>query len=184
MTNRKSTGNLSTSSHTNSQCTSNTPIIVESPSLLRDLEENIDDDLTEVVEQSNDSFASTDATNLSDETLMQEPRCVLPNRKRKSQSDAIGNALISLEKQKLQYLKSKSSRTSESTLFDEDRQFFDSLMPHVKRIKPENKLLFRNEIQQLVQRYAYHDFIDPGTPIGSDSSRDTETADLYNFTHL
>lgn len=38
---------------------------------------------------------------------------------------------------------------------DEDKQFFDSLIPHIKKIPEVQKLTFRNEIQNLVQRYAY-----------------------------
>ena len=60
----------------------------------------------------------------------------------------------SIEKQKLQCLE-KAAKSKEKVREDEDLQFFESLLPHVRKIAPENKLLFRNRVQQLVQDYAY-----------------------------
>ncbi|PSN43109.1 hypothetical protein C0J52_10473 [Blattella germanica] len=37
----------------------------------------------------------------------------------------------------------------------EDTKFFESLLPHVKKIPSYRKLLFRCQIQELVQKYAY-----------------------------
>ncbi|KAG8239102.1 hypothetical protein J437_LFUL011710 [Ladona fulva] len=51
-------------------------------------------------------------------------------------------------KQKLQCLRSKNSEKQIESVTDEDRNFLESLIPHVKMIKQEHKLLFKNEIQQ------------------------------------
>ncbi|XP_039279080.1 uncharacterized protein LOC111049321 isoform X2 [Nilaparvata lugens] len=40
--------------------------------------------------------------------------------------------------------------------YDEDMAFFESLKPHLKRITGVNKLMFRNEVQNLVIKFGYH----------------------------
>uniref|UniRef100_A0A0A9WT09 Transcription factor Adf-1 n=1 Tax=Lygus hesperus TaxID=30085 RepID=A0A0A9WT09_LYGHE len=39
--------------------------------------------------------------------------------------------------------------------YDEDRHFFESLLPHTKRIVGLDKMLFRGEVQKLIIKYAY-----------------------------
>ncbi|XP_055547887.1 uncharacterized protein LOC129731704 [Wyeomyia smithii] len=39
---------------------------------------------------------------------------------------------------------------------DEDEMFFSSLLPHVCKLAPEDKLAFRTEIMNMVQKYVYH----------------------------
>lgn len=65
--------------------------------------------------------------------------------------------MIEIENQKLKYLKEKTTVpfSPPKTIEDEDRSFFNSLIPHVKKIREDRKLLFRTEIQQVVQRFAY-----------------------------
>ncbi|XP_055525877.1 uncharacterized protein LOC129718807 [Wyeomyia smithii] len=38
---------------------------------------------------------------------------------------------------------------------DEDELFFRSLLPHVRKMEPEDKLLFRTEVQNLVLQHVY-----------------------------
>lgn len=59
---------------------------------------------------------------------------------------------------KLQYLIEKSLQKQDKD-DDEDLMFFKSLLPHIKKIPDENKLTFRNCIQELVQQFAYPDSI-------------------------
>lgn len=61
--------------------------------------------------------------------------------------DNIGSELIKLEQQKLKFLESDTP--------NEDQSFFDSLLPHVKKIIGEKKLLFRMDIQRTVYKYVY-----------------------------
>ncbi|XP_055525876.1 transcription factor Adf-1-like [Wyeomyia smithii] len=39
--------------------------------------------------------------------------------------------------------------------FDEDEMFFRSILPHVRKLDPEDKLAFRTEMQNLVQQHVY-----------------------------
>ncbi|XP_073986798.1 uncharacterized protein [Rhodnius prolixus] len=81
----------------------------------------------------------------------EEPRVVIQNRKRKRSEDLVGKALVNIEREKLKILESKQRK-----VMDEDRCFFESLLPHVKKMNPLKKLLFRTEVQQLVMTYSYN----------------------------
>lgn len=62
--------------------------------------------------------------------------------------------LIDIEARKLKLLENKANGKS-STDDDEDVAFFKSLLPHVRKLKPEEKLEFRMDVQSLVQKYVY-----------------------------
>ena len=81
----------------------------------------------------------------------------LPKKKRthkRPKTKTYNQNILDLEKQKVQYLIEKANRTQD-TDDDEDLMFFKSLLPHVKKIPPANKLTFRCLIQELVQHFAY-----------------------------
>lgn len=162
MTNRVSSGNLNTQP-------ANSPRADQSPSQLRSPANFI----AEPVDSQTTEFAETSQSLLDDvcvggnveqeeefaEISSIEPRVSITNRKRKNRAESIGNALIEIENQKLKYLKEKTTvPVSQPTINEnEDRSFFNSLIPHVKKIREDRKLLFRTEIQQVVQRFAYTD---------------------------
>lgn len=77
----------------------------------------------------------------------------IQGRKRKRSNETFNNALLNLEKQKVQYLQEKSSRQRD--IDDEDLFFFKSLLPHVRQIPNSKKLSFRNSIQKIVEQFAY-----------------------------
>lgn len=68
-------------------------------------------------------------------------------RKRKSKLD-VGNALLQIEKEKLQFLQEKKQKLPED---DEDMCFFKSLLPHVKHLTPEQKLDYRMKVMKITQ---------------------------------
>lgn len=75
------------------------------------------------------------------------------SNKRMKQDD-YNQSFLEIEKQKMQYLLEKSGRKQDKD-DDEDLMFFKSLLPHVKKISPTQKLAFRGQIQVIVQQYAY-----------------------------
>lgn len=82
-----------------------------------------------------------------EETGFEEPRCVRPNRKRKNATEIIGNALLNMEQQKLNYLKTK--QIEKKMPGDEDRNFFESFLLYAKRIIADTKLIFRDKFNKL-----------------------------------
>ncbi|XP_021707919.1 uncharacterized protein LOC110678812 [Aedes aegypti] len=64
--------------------------------------------------------------------------------------------LIEIETRKLRLLEQKANKldTKED---DEDVAFFKSLIPHVRKIKAEQKLRFRTDIQNVVLQYVYNE---------------------------
>uniref|UniRef100_A0A6P7G5F7 Uncharacterized protein LOC114336119 n=1 Tax=Diabrotica virgifera virgifera TaxID=50390 RepID=A0A6P7G5F7_DIAVI len=68
--------------------------------------------------------------------------------KRKRSYDQIGNALIRLEEEKLDMV-------TQSRQVDDDESFFNSLLPYVRRLPQEDKLLLRIQMQQLVYNAVY-----------------------------
>ncbi|KAG8274886.1 hypothetical protein J6590_098027 [Homalodisca vitripennis] len=72
--------------------------------------------------------------------------------------------LVQIEEKKMAILEQKRSRTAHEKS-DDDMLFFESLLPHIKKIEGVNKLFFRNDIQNLVIKYAYqHASYDPSRP--------------------
>lgn len=78
----------------------------------------------------------------------------IQGRKRKRGSnETFNNALLNLERQRVQYRQKKSLRQRD---IDEDLFFFfKSLLPYVRKIPGSKKLAFRNCIQKLVEQFAY-----------------------------
>ncbi|XP_011198110.2 uncharacterized protein LOC105222462 [Bactrocera dorsalis] len=60
--------------------------------------------------------------------------------------------LLEIEKRKLRLLEQKHS---ENKYRDEDQAFFESLLPHIRKLEPEAKLLCRMDIQNIVYNHVY-----------------------------
>lgn len=93
---------------------------------------------------------STSSTNV-------EPRTIIANRLRKRKTAT--DTLVSIEKQKLQILMEKRMQRNvppePDSPADDHQLFFNSLLPHVRKIQDASIMQFRNDVQNLVQRYAY-----------------------------
>lgn len=74
-------------------------------------------------------------------------------RKRPNQVEVIGKSLLDLEKEKMQMKKAKEETKVDKN--DEDVAFFTSLLPHVRKLQPDEKLAFRIKVQQLLIETAY-----------------------------
>lgn len=159
LTNRKSDGNLqltqsSTEPDEIEKCDESQAAISETQNSEIILEES----------QSNQQItedSSERAISLLSCTETVEPRVALASRKRTRPNEAYGQALLNIEKQKLQYLQQKISK--KSTIIAEsndDKMFFDSLLPFVSKIPSHRKLLFRTQVQELVQKFAFDGSLD------------------------
>lgn len=96
-----------------------------------------------------------------------------PNRPTKRSAQ---QQLIDIEARKLKLLESKATLAKSSTDDDEDAAFFKSLLPHVRKLKPEEKMEFRMDVQGLVQKYVYkrnksqeNPFLLSHSPLGENS---------------
>nr|XP_029720875.1 uncharacterized protein LOC115262618 [Aedes albopictus] len=61
--------------------------------------------------------------------------------------------LLAIEAKKLKLLEKKVNKAA--AVDDEDEAFFKSLLPHVRKLKSEQKLLFRMEVQKVVHKFVY-----------------------------
>lgn len=61
--------------------------------------------------------------------------------------------IIEIEKRKLELLEKKTNRKNER---DEDESFFDSLLPHIRKLEPGQKFLCRMDIQNTIYRHVYN----------------------------
>lgn len=68
------------------------------------------------------------------------------NRKRYHPYDRVVSELLNVEKEKLKLCHERLSLDKT----DEDVSFFYSLLPHVKKLPPNEKLMFRIKVQQLL----------------------------------
>lgn len=129
---RKSTGNLPEIG---------TDIVIEDTfeTYAENLENNNIDDT---------SSASNEQQNTSQPNTSSASTPVIRGRKRKSENDDIGAALINLEKNKIRILEKETKN-------DEDELFFQSLLPHLRPLPPHQKMLLRIKIQELVYNFIY-----------------------------
>ncbi|VEN49716.1 unnamed protein product, partial [Callosobruchus maculatus] len=67
-------------------------------------------------------------------------------------ADAVGEALLKAEEEKIAYLKRKEEIRSkrEEKELDDDEAFFKSILPYVKAMHPKQKLRFRIQVLQLI----------------------------------
>lgn len=75
------------------------------------------------------------------------PAEISPNVRNPNKSE-----ILAIEKRKLEILEHKQ-RTK--NIRDEDEAFFDSLLPHMKKLKPSKKLLCRMDIENIVYKHVY-----------------------------
>nr|CAI5852407.1 unnamed protein product [Callosobruchus analis] len=128
--------------------------------------EDEEEDASQEVENLSESVNDIDQCATPSLRSESEPRPILKNRCRKRKSDMDG--LLELENQKITLLREKYNRlnppsTNTIPVYDEDKSFFVSLLPHVRQIQPRLKLLFRNEVQNLVHKYVYEQNCDAST---------------------
>lgn len=89
--------------------------------------------------------------------------------KRRAQNPDL-KKLIQIEEKKMALFEEKRARREEKP--NDDMLFFESLLPHMKNINGADKLLFRNEVTNLVLKYAYsHDSSRPSTVTSNYSTR-------------
>ncbi|XP_062125987.1 uncharacterized protein LOC133838776 [Drosophila sulfurigaster albostrigata] len=75
-------------------------------------------------------------------------------KKLKRRHDNIEGEILEIEKKKLELLDQKNK--SRIPADDEDMAFFVSLLPHVRKMDPQTKLLCRMDMQRSVYNYAYN----------------------------
>lgn len=150
-------------------------------------------EITEVSDNNPDSPDNEeDEHNVTDDTLMNDntPSVATTSannetqafthtndfRKRTGRQDHI-QQLVQLEEKKLSMLQEKKRKQEldkEQKKDDEDFKFFESLSHHLKLITGVNKLMFRNDVQNLVMKYAYgSEYVDSSsrsTPLSSHGS--------------
>ncbi|XP_036330088.1 uncharacterized protein LOC118742257 isoform X1 [Rhagoletis pomonella] len=73
--------------------------------------------------------------------------------KKLKRNDEVNAEIIKIEKRKLDLLEQKSKQKIQTD--NEDMAFFVSLLPHIKKMDPGQKLLCRMEIQISVYNFAY-----------------------------
>lgn len=100
---------------------------------------------TEACDEPDEEASIPDVTDDVHETTFPQQR----NAKRGAQQQ-----LIAIEARKLKLLESKVRKANVGD--DEDDAFFKSLLPHVRKLKPEEKMNFRMAVQQLVQEHVYN----------------------------
>lgn len=70
------------------------------------------------------------------------------SQKKRSNQHSLGDALLQVEKDKLQYLKEKRAKREED---DEDLNFFKSLLPHVTKFSAYDKMEYRIRVMKITQ---------------------------------
>lgn len=73
---------------------------------------------------------------------------------KRTSADEVGQALLQVERQKLEYLEQKRSRKEED---DEDLNFFKSLLPHVKTFSAFDKLEYRMRVMKITKDFLQKD---------------------------
>lgn len=79
----------------------------------------------------------------------------LVKRIKRLRTDEYTTSMLEIERKKLDLLVQKNEKKRSNDPEDEDWPFFKSILPHVKKIRPERILAFRGRIQELVQEFAY-----------------------------
>lgn len=154
---RPATGNLGDADEAQEEDTENVAISSDGE---QDAQ-NIDNDISPPPSPSSRTSSagcSSDATikipSSSNKVLLVPRRADnLGYRKRSSQIDIVGKNLVDLEKEKIEMKKAKVASTIDKN--DEDVAFFTSLLPHVKKLSPAEKLGFRIKVQTLLMESVY-----------------------------
>ncbi|XP_049310807.1 uncharacterized protein LOC125778221 [Bactrocera dorsalis] len=77
--------------------------------------------------------------------------CEVPSKKKNISNSTA--QLLEIEKRKLALLENK--KMEKKTVLDEDEAFFVTLLPHIRKLDPENKFLCRMEMQNVLYKYVY-----------------------------
>lgn len=85
--------------------------------------------------------------------------------------------MIQIEERKMAILEEKWAKRAEQ-MPDDDMLFFQSLLPHIKHINgaDTSKLFFRNEVQNLVLKYAYKNDLSSPSTSNSGSTRQSRVS--------
>lgn len=94
-----------------------------------------------------------------------------PKKRSSKNVEDVGQALVQIEKQKLQFLEQKRNTTEE----DEDLMFFKSLLPYVRKMSAYEKLEYRMKVMKLTQ-----EFINPNQ--NSHATENTTKSNSYDTT--
>lgn len=124
----------------------------------QDLDESINNanDLTSVAnilpETRSESNASTSARTdpLRDKNSERGPSKIANKRLKKKENDDVGAALIRIEENKLKIMENEQKK-----ILDEDECFFQSLLPHIRTLTPQQKMSLRIKMQELVYNFVY-----------------------------
>lgn len=139
---RKSTGNFELS---NSEALEE-PEDTEDESALNSM-----DEATSEMDSQPTTPASASSTPQHTSSVAPIPKKAKMQRTGKT-TDAVGEALLKAEQEKIAYLKRKEEnrgKRAEREL-DEDEAFFKSILPHVRAMNPKQKMRFRIQVLQLV----------------------------------
>lgn len=145
------------------------------------IEENINDISTDDLNKTQRNEESNDGGNVSATAGPEGPSSskdntatkglVHPNNfnKRRAQNQEL-KKLIQIEERKMAILEEKRAKRAEQ-MPDDDMLFFQSLLPHMKNINGADKLFFRNEVQNVVLKYAYKNDLSRPSTSNSGSTR-------------
>lgn len=77
------------------------------------------------------------------------------DRMKRVRTDDYTSSMLEIERKKLEILLQKRKAKEEKEPEDEHLLFFKTLLPHVRKIRPEQIFPFRTKIQDVVQQFAY-----------------------------
>lgn len=156
---RKSSGNCSMLK------TSNADQIVQqqstSPEIHDEVEytepENMTQDQFNVSEIDNDEIPAIAGPSETGEETSKAKRSKLHTveRVKRVRRDDYTTSMLEIERKKLEILSQKKIAKEDKEPEDEHLLFFKTLLPHVRKIRPEHILPFRAKIQDIVQQFAY-----------------------------
>lgn len=112
-----------------------------------------DDTMSQVASTS----SSMPASPISPGSQIPTPVAKKPKKQAPTKNDAIAEALLKAEQEKIDYLKRKEEKRArreemyEERVMDEDMAFFNSILPHVKRLSPKSKIKFRIDVLKLIE---------------------------------
>lgn len=125
-----------------------------------DLDADVGDDSSSQISISEPASDSRPASSISTSTPILKKTKV---QRISGRRDALGESLIRVEEEKMEYLKRKEEyRQKRQEMvqenlsrkeIDEDESFFDSILPHIKKLDASSKIQFRISVLQLVQKY-------------------------------
>lgn len=147
---RSSTGNLVESQDDNVTVTGDVHSDMNSDDEIVEMETF--DETQNTVDEEPATPISISSENSASTSTYVEPRTILKSRLRKRKNPV--DDLLAIEQQKLELIKTKRAKLEE-TKDDDHTSFFKSLLPHARKIPDGQIFKFRNEVQDLVQRYAY-----------------------------